>query len=149
MKSHYHQTLAASTTFGHYSHQGEGDRKLMGHLLVHSQRFGSLVEISNWTLVKDEQEGSQLSSSILCLCQNFWIGLVHVGYTLWLGWVMLMPLFSLGLVLLLSHIWTYKMDINDTHYHEFSSLMDSYCQWILNIIWVLTDTCNGSLGNDL
>ena len=103
----------------------------------------SFVEIASWTLVKDEQEGSWLSSSFLCLCQNFWNGFVHVGWTLWLGCAY--TPFSFGL----EHIWTYKMDINDTYCHGFSSLMDSYCQWILNVVWVLTDTCNGSLGNDL
>ena len=58
-------------------------------------------------------------------------------------------LFSLGLVLLSSHIWSYKMDISDTRCHGFSSFMDSCCQWIFIVVWVLIDICDGSLGNEL
>ena len=39
-----------------------------GQPLIHSQRLGSLVEASNWTLVKDEQDGGWLSISVFCLC---------------------------------------------------------------------------------
>ena len=42
----------------------------MGQPLVHSQRLGSLVEAFSWTLVKDEQEGGWLSTSILRLCSS-------------------------------------------------------------------------------
>jgi len=78
----------------------------------------SLVEISSWTLVKDEQEGSQLSSSVLCLCWNFGLGL----YT----WAMLIPLFT----------WACSpsiicLDLQNGHQrhncHGLSSLMESYC----------------------
>ena len=55
----------------------------------------SLVEISSWTLVKDEQEGSWLSSSVLCLGWNFGLGLfTWAGPS---GKVVLIPLFNLGL----------------------------------------------------
>ena len=78
------QTISANiTTFGHCSRQVEGDRKLMGQLLVHPQRLGSLVKASSCTLVKDEQwlvAHSQSSTSCwgsldwACLC-----GLVPLG----------------------------------------------------------------------
>ena len=38
-------TLADMMAIGNYSCQAEGDRKLMGQPLVHSQRLGSLMGV--------------------------------------------------------------------------------------------------------
>ena len=57
-------TLANMTALGHYSRQAEGDRKMMGQLLVHSQRLGSFVWVSSCLLVS-------------CLC--FLLRLAHMG----------------------------------------------------------------------
>ena len=61
------------TALGYYSRQVEGGRKLMGQLLVHPQRLGSLVGVSSCFLVKDEQGLVVHSQSFAsCWCLLHW-----------------------------------------------------------------------------
>ena len=58
------------TAFGHCSRHVEGGRKLMGQPLVRPQRLGSLIGVSSYLLVKDEQRlfvHSQTFASCWCL----------------------------------------------------------------------------------
>ena len=122
-------------------------KKLMGQPLVQSQRFGCFLRNSPaehgqgwfsplpWVALVGTLDWACLhgldSSVGLFLCPSS-LGLF------------LCPS-SLGLFLLLSHLESYKMDNNDTFFHEFLSLMDFYCQQIFNIFWALICICNGSL----
>ena len=68
------------TALGHCSHQAKGGRKLMGQLLVHSQRLGSLVlSPSLLFLVRNEQELFAHSplppAGVFCLGLLTWVGL--------------------------------------------------------------------------
>ena len=65
----------------------------MGQPLVHSQRLDSLVEASSWTLVKDEQEGGWLSTSVLHLCSSSLDRACLCGLDP-LGWAVFIPFFT-------------------------------------------------------
>ena len=61
--------------------------------LVHPQRLSSLIESSSWTLVKDEQNWLSIFSP-LPLIGVLWIGLTHVGWSLWAGLGCVHPIFE-------------------------------------------------------
>ena len=105
----------------------------MGQPLVHSQRLGSLVGASSWTLVKDEQDGA--------FARVLWIGLAQWAGPFRLGCVH--PFFYLGLSSFYSIFGPTKMT------HIAMSFHPSWTLIISKYFGVLTNICYGTLGNEL
>ena len=65
------------TALGHCSHQVEGDRKLRGQPLVHSQRLGSLVWVTNCFFLLGMNKGYSPLPSAGVFCSHG-LSCVHI-----------------------------------------------------------------------